>query len=225
MSFYVCGDTHIDLDIRKLFSDRFDSSALTKKDYVLICGDCGVVWDMGEWDAYIRKWYHSKPWTTLYIDGNHENHDALDRYPVTTWSGGKVHRISDFIIHLMRGQIYDIDGHRIFTMGGAESHDREFRREGISWWAREMPSDEEYRTATENLAATGNTVDYIFTHCASQEIQKKITRQYADNCLTAFFNRLEKEVEFKHWYFGHYHCDRNVDEKHTALFNKVIRLW
>ena len=47
----------------------------------------------------------------------------LSAYPITEWNGGKVHKIADNIIHLMRGQVFDIDGIRFFTMGGASSHD------------------------------------------------------------------------------------------------------
>ena len=43
----------------------------------------------------------------------------------TKWHGGKVHRIRPHVLHLMRGQIYELEGYRFFTMGGAKSHDIE----------------------------------------------------------------------------------------------------
>lgn len=46
-------------------------------------------------------------------------------------------------MHLMRGQVYDIDGYRIFTMGGAASTDCLYWKEGVNWWQEEMPSEEE----------------------------------------------------------------------------------
>ena len=48
------------------------------------------------------------------------------------WHGGKVHKINDSIIHLMRGQVYNIDNNNIFTFGGAASVDKEFRKENVS---------------------------------------------------------------------------------------------
>lgn len=47
------------------------------------------------------------------------------RYPVAEWHGGKVHRIRPHVLHLMRGQIFELEGCRFFTMGGAKSHDIE----------------------------------------------------------------------------------------------------
>lgn len=227
ISFYVCGDTHGHIDLSKLATKRFkEGKTLTKNDYVLICGDCGVVWDLdSKYDEYIQEWYtKKKKWTTLFVDGNHENHDALDKYPVVDWNGGKVHKITDSLIHLMRGQVYTIDGHKIFTMGGAESHDKWDRKEGVSWWARELPSKTEYETALTNLEKHNNKVDYIFSHCASKSIQSLISSYYENNPLTSFLELVE-QYEFKHWFFGHYHIDKRIDEKHTALYDQIIKLW
>ena len=224
MSLFVCGDTHGGEDLHKLSSKRFSPKNLTKQDYLLICGDCGVVWDYSATDFYLRKWYREKPWTTLFVDGNHENHDLLAAFPVTEWNGGKVQIISDSIIHLMRGQIYEIDGHKIFTMGGASSHDKQYRKAGISWWEKELPSPDEYDEARANLEAHQNSVDYIFTHCASSQIQELLKPHYEKDALTAFFDTLES-IQFEHWFFGHYHVDENIDEKHTALFERVLQLW
>lgn len=224
MSLYVCGDTHGGEDLHKISSKRFPAHTLTKNDYLLICGDFGAVWDLSATDFYLRRWYRDKPWTTLFVDGNHENHDLLATYPVSEWNGGKVHIISDSIIHLMRGQVYEIDGHKIFTMGGASSHDKQHRREGISWWAEELPSPEEFAEARANLSAHGNRVEYIFTHCAGGKIQDLLCPHYEKDALTAFFDELE-DIDYLHWYFGHYHMDKNPDEKHTVLFDRVLKLW
>ncbi|MBQ8287559.1 MAG: metallophosphoesterase [Clostridia bacterium] len=224
MSLYVCGDTHGTLDIHKLTTKLFPDREMTEEDYVLVCGDCGAVWDCGPSDAYLRRWFQSKRWTVLFVDGNHENHDALDRYPVTEWKGGKVHRICDSVIHLMRGQVYEIDGHTLFTMGGAASHDKQYRKEGVSWWARELPSPEEYAEALHNLASHTNRVDYVISHCASSRTQAIIDPAYRTDALTDFLDQIE-EIDFGHWYFGHYHVDRDLDEKHSALYDRVIKLW
>ncbi|MBQ3489699.1 MAG: metallophosphoesterase [Clostridia bacterium] len=224
MSLYVCGDVHQDIDLGKLTSARFAAKGLSKNDYVLICGDCGAVWDGRGTDRYLQKWYEKKPWTTLFIDGNHENFDLLESYPVSEWNGGNVHRITPSLLHLMRGQVYTLDGRRLFTMGGASSHDKRYRKEGISWWERELPCAEEYAEARRNLAAAGNRTDYIFPHCAGSRLQDIISPEKEKNHLTDFLDTLES-ISFGAWYFGHYHKDLTADEKHTALFENVICLW
>ena len=66
---------------------------------------------------------NNKNFTTLFVDGNHENFERLYRYPVEEWHGGKIHKIRDSVIHLMRGETYDIDNKKFFVFGGAKSHD------------------------------------------------------------------------------------------------------
>ena len=175
---YITGDTHIPIDITKLNTHRWpDQKLLTKKDYLIICGDFGLIWNWkktavsipacpfdecwtGE-EAYWYTWLNNKPFTTLWVDGNHENYDRIKKYPVTEWHGGKVQKISDSIIHLMRGQIYTIDGKTFFTMGGAESHDRGIATgtEKIdthkTWWKEERPYKKEWVEAESNLKEIG----------------------------------------------------------------------
>ena len=226
---YLTGDTHGDYDLFKLNSKFFPrGKSLTKKDYVIVCGDFACCWDNGDFDKYIQGWYNDKPWTTLFVDGNHENHDLLDKYPVVEWNGGKVHMISDSIIHLMRGQVYTIDGTKIFTFGGAQSHDMWHRKEGESWWAREMPSDEEYEEGLKNLETNNYEVDFVITHCGPDEVvdilrELNERKDMTHDKLTNYFGIVKEDLKFKKWYMGHYHKDLNLG-KYRILYDDVIPL-
>ena len=122
---YITGDYHGDFE-------RFNTSIfpeqneMTKEDFVIICGDFGGVWNKDEessMETMVLDWLECKPFTTLFVDGNHENFDRLYAYPVEKWHGGKIHRIRPYVIHLMRGQVFELAGKKIFTFGGASSHD------------------------------------------------------------------------------------------------------
>lgn len=223
---FICGDTHATISWAKLNSKNFPiGKELTKDDYVIVCGDFGAIWDGGKQDKYILDWYESKPWTTLFVDGNHENHDMLDSYPVSEWHGGKVHFIRPSVIHLMRGQIFEINGRTFFTMGGAQSTDKWARKEGVSWWAREMPSDEEYDEAIKNLECVGQKVDFIISHCASDSVEKKIVYDPWHNKLTNFFEVISSTIEYTWWFCGHYHTDIHLDEYSISiLYNDIMEL-
>lgn len=69
----------------------------------------------------ILKQLGKRKYNICFIDGTHENFSLLNGYGVSEWNGGKVHKIYDNLYHLMRGQIYNIDGKSVFTMGGGES--------------------------------------------------------------------------------------------------------
>lgn len=239
---YITGDTHGIEDWEKLNVSRFPEQKTMdpSMDYLIILGDFGGVWGDEE-DAYVQRIYNQRTFTTLFIDGNHENHDLLDKYPVEEWHGGKVHKICDRVIHLMRGQVFKLQGFTIFTMGGAESTDKQYRREGESWWARELPSDEEYEEALRNLSRVDFKVDIVLTHCAPEgyirenipvifnsDLIGKPGSPMADivdrsgNRLTDFFDSLitEHKLKFDRWYFGHYHRDIDWDN-FSLMFNRV----
>ena len=243
---YITSDTHGTIDWEKINTTNFpEQKYLTKDDYLIILGDFGGVWDGAAQDRYVLKTYDKRSFTTLFIDGNHENHDLLDKYPVEEWNGGKIHRISDSVIHLMRGQVFTINGITFFTMGGAESTDREYRKEGESWWPHELPSEKEYEEALCNLARYNFHVQVVLTHCAPEGyIGKNMRAVYninlsrmmseyvagvvdrSGNRLTRFLDELitVHNLEFKRWFFGHYHRDVDWDN-FTLVFSKVIELY
>lgn len=108
---YITGDTHIPIDIGKLSTKRFpEQKQMSDTDFLIICGDFGGVWCGDNEEKYWLKWLNAKNFTTLFIDGNHENFDMLKEYPEVDYCGGKAQKIKDKIYHLMRGQIYNIDG-------------------------------------------------------------------------------------------------------------------
>ena len=109
------------------------------------------------------KLYGELPFTVLFLDGNYENSDLLNTYPEGEWRGGKVHIIKPDILHLMRGQVFELEGNIIFTFGGATSIDKYMRQEGVSWWKEEMPSFAELDEGIANLKRYNNKVDYIIT--------------------------------------------------------------
>ncbi len=222
---YITGDIHCPIDVSKLNRKRFvEQKKLTKQDYVIICGDVGLVWDNSSSDIWWQKWFENKKFTTLFVDGNHENHDKLDEYPIEIWNGGKIHRIQPTVIHLMRGQVYNIDGMKFFTMGGASSNDKEYRKEGLSWWSRELPSKEEYEEAINNLSNVDWNVNYVVTHTIFNDMQNILNKNYMQDELTRFLSLIEEKLDFRHWYFGHFHKDIQLDNKYTVLYDDIIKI-
>ena len=220
---YVTGDTHANLDIEKLNAKNFpQQKSLTKDDYLIICGDFGLVWDGSAREIYWQDWLSDRNFTTLWIDGNHENFDILYEFPTIDMFGGKVREIAPSIYHLDRGQVLTIDDRKIFCMGGARSVDRLSRIEHLSWWKQEMPSKEEMERAVAALEAVGWKVDYVVTHCAPRSVQKMLASWYENDPAVSFLERIRMDLEFKRWYFGHYHVDKQVNEQFIALYNKVV---
>ncbi len=249
---FITGDTHGDFKGRFNTANFPEQREMTKDDYVIICGDFGGIWDRdGESDneKHWLEWFESRPYTLLFIDGNHENFERLYSYPVKEWHGGKVHVIREHILHLMRGQVFEIDGKTIFTFGGASSHDitggildlddpnfRKKRKQleedwipyrirNLTWWEMELASEEEMEEGRKNLAKHDNTVDYIVTHCCATSIQDTFGKaQLMPDRQTDYFETIKNQVNYKKWFFGHYHDNVNISEKEIMIYEQMIRI-
>ena len=191
----------------------------------------------------------ARPFTTLFVTGNHENYDALDTYSLERWHGGTIRRIRPSVLLLERGQVFELGGKRVFTMGGARSHDIQdsvlkpddplfdekfrclqardaaFRVNRRSWWKKELPAPEEYRQARVNLERAGWRVDYIVTHCAPTSIQNELLRgRSTPDALTEFLEEVRQRCRFQYWFFGHYHDNGIVRERFVLLYKQMIRV-
>ena len=219
---HITGDTHGE-QARFAPGVMHGESRWTEKDYLIICGDFGYLFQNNKEEKAFLDDLEKKPYTICFCDGNHENFPAIFSYPEESWNGGRVHRIRKNIIHLMRGQVYTIAGKKVFTMGGAYSIDRYMRKLNVSWWEEELPTSREYHEAADNLEKNDYQVDLIISHTAPREILRRMGK-YPDTHdleLTGFLEWIMYEVEFSHWYFGHWHDDWDIGEKFTTVWFEV----
>ena len=160
-----------------------------------------------------------------------------------------MHFICPSVIHLMRGQVFTIDGLKVFTFGGASSHDisggvfdpddpylmqkiRYARMKGlpyrinhVSWWKEEMLSQEEYDEGLNNLEIHDYKVDYVITHCCPNSTQALLSNGgYGVDALTTYLQTVKDKLCYKHWFFGHYHEKRKIDNKDVVLYEQIIRV-
>lgn len=231
MAVFVTGDTHAEFE--RFNSKRFHlGKTLTENDYVIIAGDFGGFWDGSEKERRNLKRLADKPWTTLFIDGNHENFDLLESEPEIDKFGGKVGDIlGGKIYHLKRGYIYTIDDKNIFTFGGGLSVDKHFRKEGRSWWSREYPNAEEIDRAWESLKSDKH-IDYVITHTAPT---RYISRMFGDTWggkkisditalhLQDFADYIRDNKSIKRWFYGHFHYDI-FEEDIVGLYYAIVNL-
>ena len=236
---YLTGDTHGNFD-------RLHSlSHLTKDDILIVCGDFGI-WN-SKWVIDSINDLGELPFLIAFIDGNHENFDMIYKYPIESWNKGIVRRVSSNVIHLERGQVYEIDSYKILTLGGARSIDirdgildmndsdfskkyleyiekkKEFRVKDIDWWEAEMPTEEQLHMTFHNLVRYGHEVDYIITHSLPSRIQYKLPiKDIQSNELTDYLDLIDFKTKFKKWFSGHYHLDMEIDNRFRVLYNDII---
>jgi hypothetical protein len=144
----------------------------------------------------------------LWVDGNHENHDRLDRQPINPVTG--LRTISEHIHHLPRGFRWTWHGKVWMGLGGAHSVDRAAREPGKSWWAREFTSEAEIEYAKRD-----GQVDVMVCHDAPDGVDIPAIRGVSDwpeydLAESALHRRrigdVVRAVRPSVLFHGHYHC-------------------
>jgi len=232
MAIYITGDIHG--EPRERFAEPFAN--LTADDIVIVCGDFGLPW----WSAKYGKswgdnkrlnWLAKQPYTTVFVDGNHENFHLLNNLPIKIWNGGHVHEVRPNVLHLMRGEIFDVCGLKILAFGGAHSTDRKYRVLDLSWWKEEIHNQEETENLKKNLQAVDNKVDIVITHAAPVRFlhpkTKDIGIDWSFFCdeVAELLTAIEPQLQYKMWYFGHYHLDWVDHECHCrGIYTEIDQI-
>lgn len=252
MAVYITGDTHAEWMTRFNTKNFPEQRELSRDDFVIVLGDFGL-WHDGKDEQYRLDWLQDKPWTTLWIDGNHENYDRIysDEFDTVEFHGGQVQKIRDNVLHLMRGEVYDLCGKSFFTFGGARSHDiqdgildpcdykdgeefarvykqwskagKTFRVNHFSWWEQELPSQQEMDRGREVLESHDWKVDYVLTHCFPQSVASVAGFRDPDQLTQYFDGLLGNALQFKDWFCGHYHKEWDFGQFHIRYY-KIERI-
>lgn len=97
--------------------------------------------------------------TMLVVDGNHENHDALQAAPVNPETG--LRPLHDHITHLPRGYTWTWDDTVWVAAGGASSINSHHLTPGYDWWPGEIMN-----AAEQQRVLNAGTADILVTHDA-----------------------------------------------------------
>ena len=100
MALYVTGDTHGEEGRFKYMGSEI-MRTLTKDDYLIICGDFGYIFNDTYYERkFLRYMAEDLPFTILWVDGNHENFDLINEYPVryTLLARIKMEKLKCFIL-------------------------------------------------------------------------------------------------------------------------------
>ena len=222
---YITGDTHGGYDIDKLFNIDY-----TEDDVLIICGDFGFVWErdypkiVGE-QALLNLIMDSIPCTVLFVCGNHENFARLNKLPRVEKFGAEVGLVRDRCYHLLRGNVYTIEGKTYLAIGGAESHDKKYRKEGISWW-----KEESITLADIEKAKKAGKVNFVISHCVPDKVKERmcldgvLPLEYIMPSTSEYMlSDLQEAIEYDYWFSGHYHEDLMIG-KHFILYNDFVEI-
>lgn len=133
---YITGDCHTAVMDRFSFRQHPELRQLDNTDVIVACGDIGIMWPGYEKEAaYVLKWLTTKPFTCLFIRGNHDNEPWWESCPASNGNASIRLLDGDLRVAAIDGVTYDnvflvtstvildVCGKKCLCIGGAESTD------------------------------------------------------------------------------------------------------
>ncbi len=194
------GDVHGDFGRLNTFVNH------KRPSLILQCGDFGY-WprhvsrrEKRRRELIVPKMHGSK---LAWCAGNHEDYDSLKML--------EDNEVYPNVFYMKRGSTLELpDGRVVLFMGGAESHDKEWRvaqeRDGGEkvWFAEERITEQD----VANLPDCH--VDIVISHAAPREFEvwghghDMLQHDPSRMALSAVLHRYKNSVSL--WFFGHYHA-------------------
>ena len=150
-------------------------------------------------------------------------------YKLQEWNGGKVWVEEAYpnILFAKDGEIYDIAGMKTIVIGGAYSVDKFYRlSKGYNWFEDEQPSDEIKAYVEKQLSNNDWNVDVVLSHTVPYDYRpvdlflSMIDQSTVDESTELWLGEIEKKLDYKWWYAGHYHTSR-VRDKVQIMFEDI----
>ncbi|MCQ2079826.1 MAG: hypothetical protein MJZ38_07220 [archaeon] len=173
--------------------------SMGKSDYLIILGNCGVTEVHADFYDNLAL-YRDLPCSVLFLDGSTDDYDLLSDHPLFPWNGGMTQSMSRGITHLMRGQVFRIDGRTILTMGGCSTVGRTDLGKYYDWYPEQDIFPADLQAAESNLEEVDGKVDLVLTcDCpASWRAGSATDCLQTSRCL----DDLASLVTYRHWYFS-----------------------
>lgn len=216
---YITGDRH------GKYAEIFDFCYLNNTDLddiMIILGDAGINFYLDFRDTILKRELRNLPMTLFCIHGNHEERpENIKTYETKMFRDGIVYYEKKYpnILFAKDGEIYDFNGIKTMPIGGAYSIDKDIRiKNGYEWYASEQPNDEKKNRVRENLLRNNNEIDVILSHTCPYKYMPfeafvgGVNESGVDKTTELFLDEIENNTDYKKWYCGHFHVDKEIDK-------------
>lgn len=232
MAIYLLGDIHGDWRMVTYLCKN-----LNKNDIVIQLGDHGINYYGTGQDDNLKKKLAKLNCTFIFLTGNHDRRASnFKNYSLTEIARngikGKFYYNGSYPNQLfcpMFG-VMEVENNKMLILSGSYSVDKWYRlQNGWNWFEDEQLSEDEKIEVLE-LIEKENTFDYVLSHTCPYKYQPThlfldgIDQSSVDNSMEYFLQDVESQINYSHWFFGHFHNTEKCWDKGTMLFQNLIPL-
>lgn len=232
---WLHGDIHGDNYCLEKFCEENET---TRDDVVVILGDAGYNYygKSATKEFLIKESAADLPISIFCVRGNHEDRPenrGMKPHPCAAGPlKGLMYTEEKYpnIFYAVDGEVYQGCGKSFLVVGGAYSIDKYYRLMMHWQWFKDEQLTGEERTHILDKCQ-GKHFDYVLTHTCPYSWQPvelfigNVDESMVDSSMERWFEELESNISYNHWYFGHYHGDKydiTGDGKVTMLFNDFV---
>ena len=243
--FYITGDKHRDFREVKRFCRVKNTQ---RQDVLIVLGDAGLNYYGDYRDDKLKKEVSSLNITVFCVHGNKENRpENVGTYGIRSFCGGTVYYEPRYpnIYFAIDGEIYTFEKKKYMVIGGGHSVDKMLcLEEKRPFWQDEMPDEATKEKVEHRIDVANNSIYGMMTHTcpidylpteafvsARQKMRKRrkrlllgLDRDFCpdiDRSTEEWLGKLERKLDYKVWYCGHYHVDKRIDKIH--MMHQEIR--
>lgn len=224
---YITGDMHGDISQMRQVMQKINCKP---NNTLIVLGDFGANYYFDKKDNIFKNAISEYNINIFVIRGNHDGNPSLiedieqkEKYD----NIGYIEQKYPNIFYAINGNIYNIEKNQFLVLGGAYSVDKFYRLSmGYKWFSDEQMTISERENFLQNYP---KEVDVIITHtCPYTNIPKHlflktIDQSTVDNSMEYFLQEVKERINYKNWFFGHYHANEQIEENMYMLYDGIIK--
>lgn len=224
---YITGDMHGDINQMRQVMNKINCKS---NNTLIVLGDFGANYYFDKKDDIFKNAISEYNINIFVIRGNHDGNPALIENIEQKEKYGNIGYIEQKypnIFYAINSNIYNIEKNQFLVLGGAYSVDKFYRLSmGYKWFSDEQMTIPERENFLQDCP---EKVDVILTHtCPYTNVPrhlflKTIDQSTVDNSMEYFLQEVKEKIEYKNWFFGHYHDNEQIEENMYMLYDGVIK--
>ena len=223
---YITGDIHGDIN---QFKEIMGKVTCKLENTLIVLGDLGVNYFLNKNDKKFKNVISQYNINLFVIRGNHDANPANVNNIKEVEKYGNIGYMEEYypnIFYAKNGEVYTIENNTFLVLGGAYSVDKWYRLEkGYKWFSDEqMTEEKKEKFLNKNI----KKVDTILSHtCPYGNMPKhlfltQIDQSTVDNSMEIFLDKVKLNIEYKNWFFGHFHANEIIEQNMYMLYDGII---